>query len=97
VSLGAEDEYGDQYAEDEILSGKQVPLNFHLEEPTLNRYVDAPLAAHVLALEAWSKAQQDYSIGIHPLPEARDRWVIERWRAAWPNEDLTGIQNELGL
>ena len=97
VSLGAEDEFGDQYTENEILGGKEVPLNFHLEEPTLNRYVDAPLAAHVLALEAWSREPEKFDRGIHPLPVKMDRWVIEQWRAAWPDEDLSGIGEELGL
>lgn len=97
VNLGAEDEYGPQFGEDEILGGKQVPLNFHLAQPTLNRYVDAPLAAHVLALEAWVREPAAYPPGIHPLPEAMDRWLVREWRRAWPDEDLTGIAEELGM
>lgn len=97
ISLGAQDEYGDDYGEDEILGGKQVPLNFQLAEPTLNRYVDAPLAAHVLALEAWARNPDAFENGIHALPEEMDRWVLESWREYWPNEDLTGIGADLGL
>lgn len=97
ISLGAEDEFGPDYDEDEILGGQQLPLNFHLAQPTLNRYVDAPLAAHVLALEAWVREPEAYAPGIHPLPEAMDRWILETWRAHWPDEDLTGIGEELGL
>lgn len=97
VSLGAEDEYGPAFGEDEILGGKHVPLNFHLAQPTLNRYVDPPLAAHVLALEAWALDPAAYGIGIHPLPVAMDRWILTEWRKAWPEEDLTGIGEELEL
>lgn len=97
ISLGAEDEFGSDYSEDEILGGQQVPLNFHLAQPTLNRYVDAPLAAHVLALEAWVKDPEAYPPGIHPLPEAMDNWILNTWRGQWPDEDLTGIGDELGL
>lgn len=97
VSLGAEDEFGPDYAEQEILGGKAVPLNFHLEEPTLNRYVDAPLAAHVMALEAWALKSDTYSAGIHPFPVEMDQWIIQSWRKYWPDEDLSGIAEEIGL
>lgn len=96
VNLGAEDEFGHPFADDEILGGRQIPLNFYLAQPTLNRYVDAPLAAHLLALESLLTATNLPS-GIHPLPEAVDDWVVRTWRSAWPNEDLTGIAAELGL
>ncbi len=95
VNLGAEDEYGPQFAEEEILGGRRVPFNFHLEEPTLNRYVDPPLAAHLLALEA-AVCQPD-SEGVRPLPKAMDEWVLRTWRTAWPGEDLRGIGEQLGL
>lgn len=95
VNLGDEDEYGPQFAEEEILGGRSLPLNFHLEEPTLNRYIDPPLAAHVLALEA--VVSQNSSGGIRPLPKAMDEWIVSTWRAAWPREDLRGIGKQLGL
>jgi hypothetical protein len=95
VNLGAEDEFGPGFSEKEILGGRSVPLNFHLPEPTLNRYVDPALAAHLLALEV--ALSQPLSPGVHPLPAALDRWVLQTWRAAWPEEDLTGIGRELGL
>jgi adenosylhomocysteinase len=96
VNLGAEDEFGPPFSDDEILGGRQIPLNFHLAQPTRNRYVDAPLAAHLLALEVLVK-DPDPPAGIRPLPQAVDDWVVRTWRAAWPNEDLTGIADELGL
>lgn len=97
VNLGADDEYGPAIADDEVLGGKLPPLNFHLPQPTLNRYVDAPLSAHLLALEYLVQAGRSLPAGIHPLPEAMDRWVIDRWRHHHPSEDLTGIGAQLGL
>jgi hypothetical protein len=74
-----------------------LPLNFHLARPTLNRYVDAPLAAHLLALETLVRDRDRWPVGIHPLPAELDAWFIRSWRAAWPDEDLTGIAEELGI
>ncbi len=95
VNQGAEDEFGPSFNDDEILGGRDVPLNFHLDQPTPNRYIDPSLAAHVLALEA--VLQEDYPIGIHPLPQEMDEWLVSEWHRHWPEEDLTGIGEELGL
>jgi adenosylhomocysteinase len=97
VNLGAEDEFGPSFGDEEILGGRELPLNFHLDQPTLNRYVDAPLAAHLLALEALTRDPDRWPVGVHPLPREMDAWVIGSWRAAWPDEDLTGIAEDLGL
>jgi adenosylhomocysteinase len=97
VNLGAEDEFGPAFGDGEILGGRSLPLNFHLSRPTENRYVDAPLAAHVLAMEALLADPGAFEPGIHPLPPAMDAWILETWRAAWPDEDLRGIGEELGL
>ncbi|HMK09723.1 MAG TPA: NAD(P)-dependent oxidoreductase [Anaerolineales bacterium] len=97
VNLGAEDEFGPAFGDDEIVGGRSLPLNFHLAQPTLNRYVDAPLAAHLLALEALITQPDRWSIGVHPLPSEMDDWVVRSWRAAWPEEDLTGIAAELEI
>jgi adenosylhomocysteinase len=97
VNLGAEDEFGPAFDQDRILGGRSIPLNFHLSQPTLNRYIDPALSAHILALESLIKKQGNYSIGIHPLPEDMDAWIIKTWRKSWPEEDLTGIGEDLGL
>lgn len=97
VNLGAEDEFGPPFTDDEILGGRGLPLNFHLARPTLNRYVDPPLAAHLLALEALLRDPGAWPPGVHPLPASMDEWLLREWRAAWPAEDLTGIADELDL
>jgi adenosylhomocysteinase len=97
VNLGAEDEFGPPFADEEILGGRGLPLNFHLARPTLNRYVDAPLAAHLLALEALLVEPERWPPGVHPLPAEMDAWVVQSWRTAYPEEDLTGIAEELRI
>lgn len=97
VNLGAEDEFGPPFGDDEILGGRELPLNFHLARPTRNRYVDPPLAAHLLALEALLRDPNGWKAGVHPLPEKMDSWILRTWRAAWPQEDLTGIAEALRL
>jgi adenosylhomocysteinase len=97
VNLGAEDEFGPAFEDEEILGGRDVPLNFHLPRPTENRYVEAPLAAHLLALETLLANPSAFPPGIHRLPPGMDAWVVETWRRAWPHEDLTGIAADLGL
>lgn len=97
VNMGAQDEFGPAFSDEEIAGGRAVPWNFHLDQPTRNRYVDPALAAHLLALEAIVLRPHAFPAGIHPLPPEMDEWIIQTWRAEWPNEDLTGIADELGL
>ena len=85
VNLGAEDEFGAQIGDDEILGGRGVPLNHHLSQPTQNRYVDPALAAHLLAFEAL--VTRDYPVGVHPLPAEMDRWILETWRESWEHSN----------
>ena len=97
VILGDEDEFGPAYHEQEILEGRNLPLNFHNDWPTLDPYIDPPLAAHLMALEAWHTNPGAYPPGIHPLPKEMDQWIVHSWRAHWPNEDVSTIAMELGL
>lgn len=97
VNLGAMDEFGPSFEDGEILGGRAIPLNFHLPVPTWNRYVDPALSAHVMALEALLTRAGDYGPGVHPLPPEMDQWIIESWHQYWPDEDLRGIAQDLGL
>ena len=90
------DEFGPDIPESEILGGR-MPINFCLKRPTLNRYMDPTLTAQVLAIEELVKNPENYPSGIHPLPEAIDGWLLDKWRALWPAEDLTGIEAALGI
>jgi adenosylhomocysteinase len=90
------DEFGPEIPESEILGGR-MPINFCLTRPTLNRYMDPTLTAQALAIEELFKHPERYPPGIHPLPEEIDRWLLESWHALWPDEDLTGVEAELGI
>lgn len=91
VNLGAEDEFGPAIRDDEVLGGKGLPLNHHLKEPTQNRYIDSSLAAHLLGLAALAAHPTRFAPGIHALPSADDAWILERFRARWPELDIRGI------
>jgi adenosylhomocysteinase len=96
VNIGI-DEFGPEFGDEEILGGRTVPINWHLHQPTLNRYIDPTLAAQVLALEELIKHPGKYAAGLHPLPEAIDVWALQEWISRWPDEDLSNLEAELGL
>lgn len=97
VNLGALDEFGPPFEDQEILGGRAIPLNFHLPVPTWSRYIDPALAAHLLALEVIAAHPERYPPGVHPLPADMDEWIVQTWRTHWPEEDLTGIAAQLDL
>lgn len=97
VNIGAEDEFGPDVPDGRILGGRGIPLNFHLERPTLNRYIDPSLAAHLLALEALLNKAQPFPAGVHPLPQEMDDWIVRTWREQHPREDIAGIGAGLGI
>lgn len=88
VSLSAVDEFGAAISPERVLGGKGKPLNFHLDSPTTNRYVDPSLAAHLLALEEVIHRGAELGPGLHVLSNAADQWLLSRWREQWPDEDL---------
>jgi adenosylhomocysteinase len=85
-------EFGDEFTEEELLGGADVPVNFHLVQPTLNRYMDATLAAQVLAVEELVKHTGEYRHGLTPLPKEIDDWLWNSWIELWPEEDLSGVE-----
>jgi adenosylhomocysteinase len=94
IGLG---EFGPHIPDSEILGGREVPINFHLERPTENHFIDPIQVAEVLALEELVQNPGRYSSGLNPLPRAIDVWILERWMSYWPEEDLSGIAEEIGL
>jgi adenosylhomocysteinase len=96
VNIG-HDEFGPHVPDDEILGGREVPINFHLKRPTTNHKIDPIQAAEVLAFDELVKNPGKYSNGLHPLPETIDVWIFKKWMSYWPEEDLSGISEEIGL
>jgi adenosylhomocysteinase len=91
VSLGAEDEFGPEIRDDEVLKGKGPPFNHHIDEPTRNRYMDPSFAAHLLGLAVLAAHPERFPVGIHPLPSEDDAWIMGRFRARWPDVDTSRI------
>src|SRR3989304_4369730 len=63
-----------------IFRSTSPSLTSPLAQPTLNRSVAAPLAAHLLALEALVLRPERWTPGVHPLPAEMDDWVVRSWR-----------------
>ena len=96
VNIG-HDEFGEYVPDDEVVGGKHVPLNFHLKRPTKNHKIDPIQAAEVLAMEALVHNFEMFNNGINPLPIEIDNWIFRKWVGYWPNEDLSGIAQEINL
>jgi adenosylhomocysteinase len=96
VNMGI-DEFGEWFGDDEVLGGRTVPINWHLSQPTRNRYIDPVLAAQVLALEELIVNSESYPPGLHPLPQAIDDRILQEWLVHWPDEDLSGLAGEIEL
>lgn len=96
VNMGY-DEFGSEIELDLVLGGGRAPINLFLPRPSLNCYIDPALGAQVLAIEALIQEPDAFPIGIHPLPEKIDNWILETWFKAWPDKDHSEFKKELGL
>jgi len=94
IGLG---EFGSHIPDSEILGGREVPINFHLERPTKNHFIDPIQVAQVLALEELIQNPGKYSNGLHPLSRTIDVCILKKWISYWPGEDLSGVAEEIGL
>ena len=75
-NMGVLDEFGDQYAPDEIFNNKQA-MNFVLEDPTPVEYVDPELFLHnEVALDL---IHLPLACGVHDITQERDSMMIEQW------------------
>jgi adenosylhomocysteinase len=91
VNMGADDEFGPDIPTERVLGGKGVPPNFHLDTPTLNRYIDPSLAAQLLAIEWFVKHGATIPTGVSPLPSQLDDELVQQWSEYWPDEDHTAF------
>ncbi len=77
ANAGAEDEYGEAFAPDEVLFGKG-PVNFSQPEPTLMQFLDPIFYAHNIALlDLLAKPEP----GFYPLNRQTDDRVMADWCA----------------
>lgn len=91
LNLGAVDEYGSDYNEDEVFMSKDRPFNFNLHPPTENMYIDPILSAQVEALQYLVK-HNNLVKGIHPLPSKIDKFLLDKFRIFHPNEEIKDIK-----
>ena len=94
VNIG-HDEFGDAVPDDLVAGGRQVPINFHLDEPTRNYKIDPIQTAEVRAARELVHQAHVYLPGINPLPRSIDQQILSDWIRLWPSEDFSEIQNEI--
>lgn len=76
VNLGAVDEFGPTFPKEMILFGKQ-PINFCLENPTHNRYIDPSLYTHNHSAEILLHSLRNP--GYHKYPSAEANILLKQW------------------
>lgn len=80
ANMGAADEFGENFSEDEILFNKK-PLNFSLVEPTAFRYLDPIFYAHNLGIDLILST--DLANGYHPFPPDLAQSILQNWSAIY--------------
>lgn len=91
VNIGAEDEFGENFSDDEVFN-KKMPVNFLLKQPTKIEYLDPAFYAHNIAIDLLLNNQ--LNAGVHPLPTSVDEDILNRW-FHFHNEDRVEFKNTL--
>lgn len=76
ANMGIADEFGDQYALNEVLFAKQ-PINFYLDDPTPIEYIDPEMYLHNQVI--LDLIQNKYTNGIHDVNPIIDHAIISQW------------------
>jgi len=76
VNVGAEDEFGSNFTEENVLFGKR-PVNFCLDVPTTIQFLDPAFYAHHRSIDILLKRQ--FEDGVHPFPPGESEEVIRKW------------------
>lgn len=76
-NMGAEDEFGDAFSEQEVHSQKRM-LNFSIQQPTAEIYLDAIFYAHNLAASLLLKDDNLFD-GYNPFPKQEDLRILKEW------------------
>ena len=86
ANMGAEDEFGPKFSEDDVLN-KKFPVNFALKEPTLALFLDPIFLAHNKAAQLLADGKAPK--GFHPPEEKFDLDILKKWRALYPFFDVS--------
>lgn len=76
ANMGAEDEFGDAFAPNEVLHGKR-PVNFAASDPRSMRYLDPVFHAHNLGIDLLLFAQP--RTGVQPFPDFLASEIVAGW------------------
>jgi adenosylhomocysteinase len=83
VNMGAYDEYGDNFCENEVLFGKK-PFNFSISEPTTMKYLDPIFYAHNLGVELILSKR--IGPGYNAFPDNLAREILKKWSIIYQEE-----------
>lgn len=84
INMGAYDEYGDNFSENEVLFGKKT-FNFSISEPTAMKYLDPIFYAHNLGIELILSKRIGHGYNVFPDDLARE--ILKKWSIFY-QEDL---------
>lgn len=93
ANMGAEDEYGDQFHQDEVLNHKK-PVNFVLDEPTSIEYIDPTFYAHNIA--ALELLNNDLPSKVFHLSKTIDEKIVQQW-CRYHNKSLNEFKRWCGI
>lgn len=82
ANMGAEDEFGYKFEDNEVLYSKNS-LNFALKRPTLAKFLDPIFYAHNKAAEIIldKKYHNNLQSGLNPLPKDIDNIILNKWES----------------
>jgi adenosylhomocysteinase len=80
ANMGGEDEFGDAFAQADVLCAKQ-PVNFSVSDPALVRYLDPVFHAHNLGIDLLSCARP--RPGVQPFPDFLADEIVDAWQRAF--------------
>lgn len=83
INMGAYDEYGDNFSEQDVLFAKK-PFNFSISEPTAMKYLDPIFYAHNLGIELI--LSKKISQGYHPFPNELAKEILKKWSILYQEE-----------
>lgn len=83
INMGAYDEYGDNFRENEVLFEKK-PFNFSISEPTTMKYLDPIFYAHNLGIELI--LSKKIGRGYNAFPNDLAREILKKWSIIYQEE-----------
>jgi len=89
ANMGADDEYGPNFATDDILFEKKA-FNFSLTEPTAFRYLDPILYAHNLGIDLILSNQ--FNSGYNPFPQDLAHHILDTWQTIYDENMVEALR-----